>query len=129
MNLNVVILSSHMFLSISSSPRNLRTSDFWREVLQNGVVSRRDRVDRELADAPPAGRRVGVLLEVRHPEPRQETQGKKVRRASNVHFTLQHTFISKRLCLRPDVGFTQPLRERIALLSISALKKILRMVL
>ena len=54
---------------------------------KHGVVGRRDRVDRELAYAPPSGRRVGVLLEVRHPEPRQETQGKEVSgvSSSNVH--------------------------------------------
>ena len=45
---------------------------------RDGVVGGRDGVDRELADAPPPGRRVRVLLEVRHPEPRQETQGEEV---------------------------------------------------
>ena len=45
---------------------------------RDGVVSGRDGVDRELADAPPPGRRVRVLLEVRHPEPRQEAQGEEV---------------------------------------------------
>ena len=55
---------------------------------RDGVVGGRDCVDRELADAPPSGRRVRVLLEVRHPEPRQEAQGEEVSERMSVlcHF-------------------------------------------
>ena len=76
---------------------NFRTSELLGGRFKDGVVGRRDRVNRELTDAPPAGRRVGVLLEVRHPEPRQETQGKEVGTLSNMY--PRRTLSSERVCV------------------------------
>ena len=69
-------LFSHILRSVTR--RYIQYTVSRGPLARDGVVGGRDGVDRELADAPPPGRRVRVLLEVRHPKPRQEAQGEEV---------------------------------------------------
>ena len=88
---------------------NFRTSELLGGRFKDGVVGRRDRVNRELTDAPPAGRRVGVLLEVRHPEPRQETQGKEVGTLSNMYPRRTLSVWTSHINDEANARITQPL--------------------